>query len=196
MRLVDDEKAGGGGQFRQDVVAEVGVVEPLRADQQHVHRARGDLGADGLPLLGVGGVDGPGVDVGSGGGVDLVAHEREQRGDDHGRSGAVLPQQGRRHEVHRGLAPPRALHDQGAALVGDQCLDGSPLVLAQPRRSGAVPDEPGEDPVSSLAQLGLARVRHASHTTGRLGQSGISAGGLWTTAPFVACGMPICAQRI
>ena len=28
-----------GGQLGQHVVAEVGIVEPLRADQQHVHRA-------------------------------------------------------------------------------------------------------------------------------------------------------------
>ena len=86
VRLVDHEQAGGGGQLGQHVVAEVGIVEPLRADQQHVDRAAADLGGDLLPLVEVGRVDRAGVDAGPGGRLDLVAHQREQRRDDHGRA--------------------------------------------------------------------------------------------------------------
>ena len=41
VRLVDDEQAAGRRQLRHDVVAEVGVVEPLGREQQHVDLARG-----------------------------------------------------------------------------------------------------------------------------------------------------------
>ena len=40
MGLVDDEQADAGGERWQQAVAEVRVVEPLRADEQHVDRAR------------------------------------------------------------------------------------------------------------------------------------------------------------
>lgn len=71
------------------------------------------------------------------------------------------------HEVHRGLAPPRALHDQGPAPLGDQRLDRPPLILAQPGRARGIPDEPGEDGIRLRPEIRVARVLHASHTTGR-----------------------------
>lgn len=143
MRLVDHEQAGGGGEFGQYLIAEVGIVEPLRADQQDVDLPGGDLGLDGVPLLGVGRVDRPGPDTGAVGGVDLVAHEGEQWGDDHGRTAAAFAEQGRGHEVDGGFAPARALDDQGPAALGHQCLDRAPLVLAQAGFARRVPDEPG-----------------------------------------------------
>lgn len=102
-----------------------------------------------------------------GGRLDLVAHEGEQRGDDHGGPAALGPQQGRGHEVDRGLAPPRPLDHERAASVGDQRLDRSPLVLAQPGRARVVPDEAGEDRVGGRPQIRVARVFHGFHTTGR-----------------------------
>lgn len=142
--LVHDEQAGRGGELRQHLVPEIGVVEPLRAHQQDIHLARRDLGLDPLPFLGIGGVDGARADPGPGRGLDLVAHEREQRGDDHGGAGAARAQQRGRDEVHRGLAPARALHDQGPPLVRDEGLDRPPLVLAQPGGSRGVAHETGE----------------------------------------------------
>ncbi len=52
--------------------------------------------------------------------------------DDDRRAGTRGAQQRGRDEVDRRLAPPGALHDERAAVVGDQRLDGHPLVVAQP----------------------------------------------------------------
>ena len=95
VRLVDDQQPAGRREPGQHLVAEAGVVEPLRADQQHVDLAGPDRVLDRLPLLDVGGVDRDRADAGPLGGGDLVAHQREQRGDDHGRPGAGLAQQQR-----------------------------------------------------------------------------------------------------
>ncbi|BFO15936.1 hypothetical protein SHKM778_23240 [Streptomyces sp. KM77-8] len=102
------------------------------------------------------------MDTGSGGGLHLVAHEREQRGDDHGGAASPGAQQRGGHEVDRGLAPAGALHDQGPALVGDQGLDRPPLVLTQPGLAGGVPDEAGENRVGGRAEVRVARVLHGS----------------------------------
>ncbi len=91
--LVHHQEPGGGCEPGQHLVPEVRVVEPLRTDQQDVHLTRGDLVLNRLPLLGVRGVDGPGVDAGPGRRLDLVPHESEQRGDDHRRTAALRPQQ-------------------------------------------------------------------------------------------------------
>ena len=131
VRLVDHEQAGGGGQPGQHLVAEAGVVEPLGADQQHVDLAGGDRVVDRLPLLEVGGVDRDRADAGPLGGLDLVAHQGEQRRDDHRRAGARGAQQRGGHEVDRGLAPAGALHDERPAPVDRERLDRRPLVLAE-----------------------------------------------------------------
>jgi hypothetical protein len=54
---------------------------------------------------------------------DLVAHERQQRRDQHGGTGALLPEQQGRDEVDGRLAPPGPLHDQRPPSLGDQRLD-------------------------------------------------------------------------
>ena len=131
VRLVDDHEAGVGGQAGQHVVAEARVVEPLGGAQQHVHLAGGDLRVHLLPLRHVRGVDGHGLDPCARGRGDLVAHEGQQRRDDHGGPGSARAQQRRRHEVDGRLAPPRALHHERAAPERDERLDGRPLVLAQ-----------------------------------------------------------------
>src|SRR5690606_33856875 len=110
--LVDHQQSGGGGEAGQHLVAEVRVVEPFRGDEQYVHVTGGDTGGDLPPLLLVGGVDGAGVDAGPGRGLDLVAHQRQQRRDDHRGPGPLLPQERGGHEVDGGLAPARALHAQ------------------------------------------------------------------------------------
>ena len=133
VRLVDDQQAGRGRQPRQHLVAEAGVVEPLRADQEYVDLTGGDCLMDGLPLLEIGRVDRDGADAGPLGGLDLVAHQGQQRRDDHRRAGTLGAEQKRRHEVDRRLAPSGALHDEGPTLVDCQRLDRGPLVVAQHR---------------------------------------------------------------
>src|SRR5690606_32298278 len=129
--LVDDDQSGSGGQAGQDAVAELGVVEAFGADQQHVDGALGDRGVGALPLLGVGAVDGVSADSGAFGGGDLVAHQRQQRGDDDGGPGSRGAAQRGGHEVDRGLAPSGALHHEDAPVPGGEGVDGPPLVLAQ-----------------------------------------------------------------
>ena len=131
VRLVDHQQPGGRGQPGQHLVAELRVVEPLRADQQDVDLAPVDGVVGRRPVAAVGGVDGHGVDAGPLRGGDLVAHQREQRRDDDRWPGAGAAQQGRGHEVDRRLAPAGALHDQGPAPVGHQGLDRGPLVVPQ-----------------------------------------------------------------
>ena len=178
--LVDHEQAGGGGQAGQHGVAEAGVVQPLGADQQHVDLTGGDLLLDRLPLLDVGGVDGHRPDAGALGRSDLVAHQGEQRGDDHRRAGALLAQQERGHEVDRRLAPPGALHHQGPAPFDGQRLDRCPLVVVE--HDVLAPHQPPEVLLGPLADVGAVcrrrghglvstkvrrQVRLASSTGGR-----------------------------
>ena len=140
--LVDDQQPGRRGQLRQDAVAEVGVVQPFRADQQHVHLTGRDGRLHLVPFLRVGGVHRRRVDPGARRRRDLVAHQGEQRRDDHRRPLALLAQQRRGQEVDRRLAPAGALHDQRTTPLGDQRLDRRPLVFAQLRRlAGQRPEE-------------------------------------------------------
>ncbi len=132
VRLVDHEQAGGRGEPGQHPIAEIGVVQPLRADQQQVDLAGLDRGVGALPVRGVGRVDRGRVDPGPPRGVDLVAHQRQQRRDDHRRARPGRPQQRGGHEVHRRLAPPGALHDQRPRPALHQRVDGRPLVVPQP----------------------------------------------------------------
>ena len=115
VRLVDDEQPGGRRQPRQHGVAEAGVVEPLRADQQHVDLAARHVVVDQLPVVDVAGVDRDRRDAGALRGGDLVAHERQQRADDDRRTGALRAQQRGRDEVDGRLAPAGALHDERPA---------------------------------------------------------------------------------
>ena len=171
VRLVDDEQAGGLGQLGEHLVAERRVVQPLRADQQHVDLARVDLRADGLPVLDVGGVDGGRADAGSLGRLDLVAHQREQRRDDHGRPGAEPAQQRGGDEVDRGLAPAGLLYDEHPALLHHEGLDRGPLVVVEPR---VVAADQGAQVLlglvagcSSAVVMGFCLPRRADMFTGR-----------------------------
>ncbi len=79
VRLVDHDQAGVGGQRGQHLVAEVGIVQPFRADQQDVEFAVGDPRVDVVPVGDVARVDGRGAHPGPLGGGHLVAHQRQQR---------------------------------------------------------------------------------------------------------------------
>ncbi len=150
VRLVDDDEARVGREPGEHLVAEAGVVEPLRRAQQHVDLTVRDGPVHVVPLGDVGGVDGDGLDARPRGGRDLVAHERQERGDDDGRPGSAVAQQARGHEVHGGLAPPGALHDERTAPERHEGLDRAPLVLAQ--RRALAPHERAQRGLGVLAQ--------------------------------------------
>jgi hypothetical protein len=157
VRLVDDDEPGVGGQPRQHLVAELGVGEPLGGDEQDVDVAGGDLRVHVVPLGDVGGVQRRRLHAGPLGGRDLVAHERQQGGHQHGGAGAARPQQGGRDEVHGRLAPPGALHDECAPVVAHERVDRAPLVVPEPRVLAA--HEAAQDGLGLLAQGGaLGRV--------------------------------------
>ena len=157
MRLVNHQESGGRRQSGQDRIAEVGVVESLRRDQQHINGARVDRRLDLVPFIPVGRVDGASVDAGASRRLDLVAHQCQQWGDDHRRAGSGARHPARRtqqrggDEIHRRLAPTGALDAQHPPVVDHQRFDRQPLVIAQP---GALTGEPPQD---SLGLLPYAR---------------------------------------
>ena len=171
VRLVDHQQAGRRGELRQHVVAEVGVVQPLGADQQHVHRARGDLRLDGVPLLEVGRVDRPGGDAGPGGRLDLVAHQREQRRDDHRGARAARPAAARSRRSRPRTCPSRCAA-RPAPAGGRRPAPRSPAT--GPRAAARCPWRPRRDgPGPHRPRYAVARCSCAPcpHTTGRVGQS-------------------------
>ena len=121
--LVDHQEPHGRGEQRQHPLAELGIVQPLRADQQQVDGVRGEPGADVVPLLAVGAVDGVRAQSQPARRGDLVAHQGQQRADDQGRARAGLPQERGGDEVHRGLSPPCALHAQHPRPIDHDILD-------------------------------------------------------------------------
>jgi hypothetical protein len=109
--------------------------------------------------MGIGGVDGDCADPRPGCCGHLVAHQREQGGDEDSRTGAALPEEQGRHEVHGRLAPPRALHDEGTSAVVDERLDRFELAIVELRV--IPPDESAQD-----GEGGGAAVGHCSSLTG------------------------------
>ena len=116
----------------QHAIAEPLVREPLGRDEQQVDLVVREALDDRLELIGVRGVDRLGSDADAPGHLDLVAHQREQRGDEQRRTGALLAQQLRRDEVDGRLPPPRALHEQHPPPVARDRLDR--VELARPER--------------------------------------------------------------
>ena len=131
VRLVDHEQAHPLAQHRQLLLAEARIGEPLGRDQQDVDVVGGQPCPHVVPLVRVGRVDGHGPHARALGRGHLVAHERDERRDQERRAGTLLPEQGRRDEVDRGLAPPGALHHQRAPAVVDQRADGLELALVE-----------------------------------------------------------------
>ena len=132
VRLVDHEHADAPHERGQLLLAERRVVEPLGRDEQHVDLVGGRAARSTSPhscafveLIATARTPG------ALGGGDLVAHEREQRRDEHGRPGAAPAQQQRRDEVHRRLAPAGALHDERAAALVDERLDRLELPVVE-----------------------------------------------------------------
>ncbi|GAA2625601.1 hypothetical protein GCM10009863_45350 [Streptomyces axinellae] len=93
------------------------------------------------------------MNPGPSGGLDLVAHQRQQRGDNDSRSGTALAQQGGRHEIHGRLPPARPLDDKSPPLLRDEGFDGSPLIGAQPCWRLTIADEIRQHGIGLSAQL-------------------------------------------
>ena len=138
MRLVDDEQAGVGRERGQHLVAEVGVVEPLRGDQQHVDRRRrrparwiSSHSSMLAELIVAARIAGPRGRRPPGCASAPAAARRSPWARD-----PVAPQQRGGDEVDRRLAPAGALHHQRPAPVDDQRLDRRPLVARAAGRRG------------------------------------------------------------
>ena len=131
VRLVDHQQPDALGEQRQHLGAELRVVEPLGADQEHVDGVGGEQVADLGPGVAVRRVDRVGADADPLGGGDLVAHQRQQRRDDQRRPGAGLAPERGGEEVDGRLAPAGALHAQHAGAVDDEVAHRLELVLAE-----------------------------------------------------------------
>jgi hypothetical protein len=90
--LVDHQHPHAADEVGEHVGPEAGVVEPLRGDEQQVDLSGFDLLFDGLPVVPVGAVDGGGVHSGPRCHLELVAHQGEERRDEQGGAGALVPQ--------------------------------------------------------------------------------------------------------
>ena len=134
-------EAAGGDEDGKHLVSELRIVQTLRRDQERVNRPGLNLGVERRPLLRVRRVDRDGPYPRSLRRGDLVPHQREQRRDDHGRTGVPRAQQDGREEVDGGLPPPGPLDDEGLSALGDEGLDRQPLVVAQHRRRSREKDK-------------------------------------------------------
>lgn len=142
VRFVDHEHAHPGDQGRHLLVAELRVVQALGGDEEHVDLVTGEGSLGLTPLVRVRGVDRHRTDPGPRGSGDLVAHQGEQRRHQDRRATPAPAQQQRRQEVHRRLAPPGALDDEGALPVLDQ--RGDRLELAGVEHRVGAPRERSE----------------------------------------------------
>jgi hypothetical protein len=131
VRLVDHEQADPLDEEWQHPLAELRVVQPLRADEQEVDLVGVQLLANGVPVVAVRRVHGDGADPEPLRGRDLIAHEGEQRADEDGRPRPLAPQQRGGDEIDRALAPAGALHAEHAPALGDQVAHRLELMLSE-----------------------------------------------------------------
>ncbi len=101
VRFVDDDEAGVAGKRGKHLIAKVGVVQPFWADQEYIEFAALHTLMDVVPVGDVARVDGGGMDPGSLGRGDLVAHQRQQRRNNDGDTVPVGAQKFGRDEIHR-----------------------------------------------------------------------------------------------
>ncbi len=139
VHFVDDEQADAWGEGRQHRLPERGVGEPLGRDEQHVDLVAVEAVRDVVPLFPVVAVDGGGADPTAFARGDLVAHQGEERRDDHRRSGAAVAQEPGGDEIHRALPPAGALDHEHPGPVEDERRDR--LELARPELGGGRGDE-------------------------------------------------------
>ena len=168
--LVDDHQPGSRTDQRHRQVGELRVGEPLGRHEDEVDVVRRDVGGELVDRRRRRAVHRHRPQPEPGGGVDLVAHQREQRRDEQRRPEPGVAQQPGGEEVHGALAPSGALHDEDTGPVAHERLDG--LTLMRPElRVGS----PGQ-PTQGVEQfVGLTRLTHS----GPLCRRGVS------TAPAI-----------
>jgi hypothetical protein len=131
VRLVDHEQPYPLDEQRQHLVAELRVVQALRADEQEVDGVLRQQPLHLLPCVAVGRVDRVRPDPQPLGGGDLIAHQGQERRDDQRRPGAALAQQRGGDEVDGRLPPAGALDAEHARAVLDEVAHGLELVGAE-----------------------------------------------------------------
>ncbi len=131
MRLVDHEEAEPGPERGQLLVAEARVVEALGRDEEEVDLVGVERAQQVVPLVGVARVHGDRAHAGAPGCGDLVAHEREERGDEERGAETLLPEEQGGDEVDGRLAPSGALHDEGSGAILHEGLDGLELAIVE-----------------------------------------------------------------
>ena len=108
VRLVHDEHPDGPLDVGQQPRVEVLVREPLRGDEQDVDPVVEEVLLDPRPVVAVRGVDRDGAQAEPVRGLDLVAHQREQRGDDERRARGPGPAGRASRSSRRGSCPTRS----------------------------------------------------------------------------------------
>ena len=150
VRLVHHEHADRALDPGQQPRVEVLVGEALRGDEQDVDAVADEVGLDGRPVVAVGGVDRHGAQPQPVRGLDLVAHQAEQRAHDQRRPVALVPPDPRGDPVDEALAPARPLHDERPRAVADHGLDRLALALAERRTRAEHGLEVGLEGVRSM----------------------------------------------
>ena len=131
----------------------------------------GDLG----PVVLVARVDGRGLDAEPLRGLDLVAHEREQRRDEQRRPETLTSEEMGGEEVDGALAPPGPLDEQHPPAIFDQGGDRLPLTGTELRRRVA-----REQPQAIKQEVALAPHRHAEeYGAGVRRSAGVMPTGCW-----------------
>ena len=134
MRLVDHEQADAPRHRHEHVLDETLVGRPLGGNQQDIDAVLVQRAFDFRPRVAIGGIDRASAQAQAFGGIDLVAHQRQQRRDDQGRSASPVPQQARRDEVDEALAPAGSLDDEQAFAPVREGVDRLELSVAEHRR--------------------------------------------------------------
>ena len=154
--LVDDHQPGSGTDQRHRQIGELRIGEPFGRDEDEVDVVRRDVGGELVDRRRRRAVHRHRAQPEPGRGVDLVAHQREQRRDEQRRPEPGVAQQPRGEEVDRALAPSGALDDEDTGPVADERLDRFTLMWSELRVGS-----PGQ-PTQGVEQfVGLTRRTHS-----------------------------------
>ena len=173
--LVDDDQARSTGDDRRPPGEELGVGQSLGRHEEEIDLVGlhpvGDLG----PVLLVARVDGRGLDAEPLSGLQLVAHERQQRRDEQRRPETLTAEEMGGEEVDGALAPPGPLHEQHPPALVDQGRDRLPLTGTE--LGGRVARE---QPQAIKQKVALATHRHAEeYGAGVRRSAGVMPTGCW-----------------
>lgn len=127
MHLVDHQQPHVPQKVGQHVGSELRVVEAFRGDEKQVDRARPNGLEDGIPSLPIGAVDGLTVQTEAIGHWYLIAHQGDERGNDHRGPAPSVAEQTSGYEVDGALPPTRTLDQQQPAPLLHNRPNGLPL---------------------------------------------------------------------